>query len=126
MAAPIGTLGDQRRTFRLIRQQCATNGLPSTLTALGYANNQLTTLGSLSDGWAMSEFSASGQRLPDGVQFELWILPEALTVAGLDATHVVAWQYNGTTYQIVRESPFKPEAIDRFWRFWISPQEPEQ
>jgi hypothetical protein len=61
--------------------------------------------------------------LPDGVQFELWVLQEELTKAGLLAPQIIAWQYNGVTYQIIRESPLKPEAIDYFWRFWLSPQE---
>lgn len=123
MAAPIGTIADQRAIFALIRRQCRAAGQSDEIRFLSYETNQLAQLPVVTEGWAFSEFDATGRRVPEGVQFELWVMAEQFTIKNINPALLSGVQYGGVIYQIERPSSYKPEGMDAFYRFWLSPQE---
>jgi hypothetical protein len=88
-------------------------GTPST--------NALSLLLSVNQGWTYADRDASGEKLPEGVLFELQVAELLFTEANLQQTAAV--RHGQKIFRIVRPSPFEPTGFRRFWRFWLAPAE---
>lgn len=106
------------------RELFVANGQSGDLTFLHYVNGVLTPGKVLSAAWSYSDRDANNIRLPLDVLYELHI-HESLLDATADVPSIVAVQHSGVIYQIIRPTPLPPTGMLRFWRFWLSPQEPE-
>lgn len=73
--------------------------------------------------WLLSETTLDGKQLPPDVQYELRIPEDQLTTQQFK--RIVTVLHKSIIYQIIRPSPFLPLGLNRLYRFWLSPQEPE-
>lgn len=97
------------------------NGQPGDLLLLRYSGNALASYLTLSNAWDYGDRMCNGTQLPPDVLYELRFHESLLSAS--DAKYIAAVQHNGIIYQIIRPSPIPPTGINRFWRFWITPQE---
>jgi len=115
---------DQLDALELARQEKFTaHGQSGSLDLLQYEANALTDYLTIDRAWDYGERDSDGRLLPPEVQYEARIAESLLSVSA--AAQIAALQHDGVIYQIHRPSPFPPQGLRRFWRFWISPQEPE-
>lgn len=86
------------------------------MTSGKYANHRL-----IDKAWDYGERDSDGRLLPPDVQYELRIAESLLTDADLKI--ITGIEIDGVIYQVERPSPFPPQSLRRFYRFWLSPQE---
>ncbi len=103
------------------REKLTNNGHSGDVTLLKMVNGALATHKLISQSWDYGERDSNGRFLPDGVQYELRIAESLLVDADLKI--VTGAKIDGVIYQIILPSPFPPQSMRRFWRFWLSPQE---
>jgi len=105
------------------REKFVANGQSGEAVMLKMVNGAQVAHRIISQAWDYGERDAEGRLLPPGVQYELRVA-ESLLIAG-DLKIITGVSIDGVIYQITLPSPFPPEALRRFWRFWLSPQEDE-
>lgn len=97
------------------------NGQSGLAVMLKMVNGAQTAHKTISQAWDYGERDAEGRLLPPGVQYELRVAESLLVTADLKL--ITGIKIDGVIYQVTLPSPFPPEALRRFWRFWLSPQE---
>lgn len=103
------------------KEKFVANGSSGDLTLLKYLNGGLETYLVISNGWDYSDNDYKGNRLDPEVLYEVQIHESQLIAS--QVLLVAAFKHEGVIYQIIRPSPLPPTAMNRFWRFWITPQE---
>lgn len=112
----------QYDALELARQEkFVANGQSGEVTFLKSVNGALATHKLIDRAWDYGERDSDGRLLPPDVQYELRVAESLLTAADLKV--IVGAKIDGVIYQITRPSPFPPQSLRRFYRFWISPQE---
>lgn len=103
------------------RETFVSNGQSGDLTFHRYQNGALTAYKVVSAAWDYGDRDYAGNQLPPEVLYELRVHERVLDLA--ERTYLSAVEHGGVTYQIVRPSPILPTGMNRFWRFWLMPQE---
>lgn len=103
------------------QEKFVANGHSGEITLLKMVNGSQVPHLVINRAWDYGERDSDGRLLPPDVQYELRIAESLLTAA--DPKIITGIQEGDIIYQIERPSPFPPQALLRFYRFWISPQE---
>lgn len=103
------------------RETFVANGVSGELICLRYQNNALATYLTVANAWHYAERDYEGNQLQSDALYELQIHESLLTASQVLA--VVGIRHSGIIYKIERPSPLPPTGLNRFWRFWITPQE---
>lgn len=105
------------------REKFVANGQSGEVTLLKSVNGVQVSHKLISQAWDYGERDAVGRLLPPEVQYELRIAENLLQ--STDLRIITGAKIDGVIYQIIRPSPYPPESLRRFYRFWLSPQENE-
>lgn len=97
------------------------NGQSGVAVMLKMVGGEQVTHKTIIKAWDYGERDAEGRLLPPGVQYELRVAESLLVAADLKL--ITGASIDGVIYQVTLPSPFPPQSLRRFWRFWLSPQE---
>lgn len=112
----------QYDALELARQEkFVANGQSGEAVMLKMVNGSQAAHKSILQAWDYGERDAEGRLLPPGVQYELRVAESLLVAADLKI--ITGVSIDGVIYQVTLPSPFPPQSLRRFWRFWLSPQE---
>lgn len=103
------------------KEKLIANGHTGEAMLLRMTNGALADYKLMAVAWDYGERDAEGRLLPEGVQFEMRVAERLLEAADLKI--ITGAKIEGVIYQIIRPSPFPPQSMRRFYRFWLSPQE---
>jgi hypothetical protein len=103
------------------REKFVANGQSGEITFLKMVSGAQVVHKVVTQAWDYGERDAVGRLLPPNVQYELRVAESLLVAADLKL--ITGIKIDGVIYQIELPSPFPPQSLRRFYRFWLSPQE---